>query len=76
MRKTVFLKKGLFFKKLLEQNVKKEMLHLLLLAYPYTVLTCVDPDPYSEYRSGSTTLLNTLYSYIMLVVCEILLKIQ
>ena len=25
----------------------------------YPVFTCVDPDPYSEYGSGSTKLLNT-----------------
>ena len=30
------------------------ILHFLPLIYPLPVCTCVDPDPYSEYGSGST----------------------
>ena len=33
-----------------------KILHLLSLFYP--IFTCVDPDPYSKYGSGSTKLLN------------------
>ena len=33
------------------------MLHLWSLFYP--IFKCVDPDPYSEYGSGSARLLNT-----------------
>ena len=36
-------------------------LHILLLIYPIPVFTCVDPDPdpYLEYGSGSTKVLNS-----------------
>ena len=35
-------------------NFLSSILHLLPLNYP--IFTCVDPDPYSEYRSGYTNL--------------------
>ena len=38
-------------------NFLSSILHLLPLNYP--IFTCVDLDPYSEYRSGYTKLLNT-----------------
>ena len=37
---------------------------LNLLPQMYPIFTCVDPDPYSDYGSGSTKLLNTTSIWI------------
>ena len=49
-----------------------QILHLLPLIYP--IFTCLDPNPYLEYESGSTKLLNMDPIWIRICNCCMLCR--
>ena len=57
--KSTFVKNKMLPKEILVRWVTELLIYILqLLSLFYPIFTCVDPDPYSEYGSGSTKLLN------------------